>query len=207
MTRGYHFAHRSRMMPGELSPARAAPEGSTMKRLATVLAGLWVIMAFVTTPISHAAANHGDTSFPIDDVTQLEMHVHLDCQLATKECDFDTQADLRTPDGVTGFPADLWARQSTETRSSDRLAYLVPHINGGFFTKVFKEGGPNVITTIYFGDGPLDKYSINGSVNPVSWATGQPKTDSDVIVCAHIQVVYSGVNIESPDTCAQTTFS
>jgi hypothetical protein len=28
-----------------------------------------------------------------------------------------------------------------------------------------------------------------------------------VIVCTHIQVVYSGVNITSPSTCAQTTFS
>jgi hypothetical protein len=178
-----------------------------MKRLAALLAGSLLIAAFVPPATSQAAANHGDSSFPIDDVTQLEVHVHLNCTLATKECDFDTQADLRTPDGVTGFPADLWARQSTETRSSDRLSYLQPQINGGFFTKVFKEGGPNDITTIYFGDGPLDKYSINGSITPVDWGTGQPKTDSDVIVCAHIQVVYSGVNITSPDTCAQTTFS
>jgi len=31
--------------------------------------------------------------------------------------------------------------------------------------------------------------------------------EADVIACSHIQVVYSGVNITSPDTCAQTTFS
>jgi hypothetical protein len=30
---------------------------------------------------------------------------------------------------------------------------------------------------------------------------------ADVIACAHIQVVYAGVNITSPDACAQTTFS
>jgi hypothetical protein len=30
---------------------------------------------------------------------------------------------------------------------------------------------------------------------------------SDVIACAEIQVVYPGVNITSPSTCAQTTFS
>jgi hypothetical protein len=28
-----------------------------------------------------------------------------------------------------------------------------------------------------------------------------------VIMCTRIQVVYSGVNITSPSTCAQTTFS
>jgi uncharacterized protein (UPF0147 family) len=27
-------------------------------------------------------------------------------------------------DGVTGFPNDLWSRQSTDIRSTDRLAYL-----------------------------------------------------------------------------------
>jgi len=37
--------------------------------------------------------------------------------------------------------------------------------------------------------------------------TGQPRTDVPVIVCTHIQVVYSGVNITSPSTCAQANFS
>ncbi|MGZ4584334.1 MAG: hypothetical protein ACXVYI_08245, partial [Mycobacterium sp.] len=37
--------------------------------------------------------------------------------------------------------------------------------------------------------------------------TGQPKTDNNVIACTHVQVVYPGVNITSPSTCAQTTFS
>jgi hypothetical protein len=31
--------------------------------------------------------------------------------------------------------------------------------------------------------------------------------DADVIACAEIQVVYSGVNITSPSTCSQTTFT
>ena len=39
------------------------------------------------------------------------------------------------------------------------------------------------------------------------WQTGQPKTDADYIVCSHIQVVYNGVNITTPDACAQTTYS
>jgi hypothetical protein len=181
-----------------------------MKRLASVLAmvsAAWLTVALVAPAVSSAASNTGNSSFPIDPVTQLEFHVHLQCALATGWCDFDTAANLRTPDGVTGFPPGLWARQSTTLRSSDRLNYLEPHINGGFFTKVFKEGGPDEITTIYFGEGPLDKYTINGTIDPTDWRTGQLKTDADVIVCANIQVVYPGVNITSPSTCARTTFS
>lgn len=182
-----------------------------MKRLATslgqALAGLGLVLAFVTPATASAGADAGDSSFPVNQFDQLELHIRLDCKLATNNCVFSTQANLRTPDGVRGFPADLWARQSTRLRSSDRVSYLENQINGGFFTKEFKEGGTSVLTTIYFGDGPLEKYSINGVISPVDWRTGQPKTDADVIVCANIQVVYTGVNITSPATCAQTTFS
>lgn len=158
-------------------------------------------------PPARAAVDSADTSFPIDDVTQLEMHSRVDCSMATKTCEFYTAANLRTPDGVTGFPDDLWARQSTEIRSMDRLNYLDVKAYGGPFTKVFKEGGPDVITTIYFGGGPPDKYVTTGTIWPTDYSTGQPKTDAQVIVCAHVQVVYTGVNITSPSTCAQTRFS
>jgi hypothetical protein len=178
-----------------------------MKRLMPTLAGLGLVAAFATPTVSSAAVDTGDTSFPIDEVTQLEFHTRVDCQMATRQCDFTTAANLRTPDGVTGFPADLWARQSTEVRSSDRMSYLNVQAYGGPFTKVFKEGGPNVITTIYFGDGPPDKYQTTGTIQPTDWSSGQPKTNADVIVCAQIQVVYTGVNITSPSTCAQTNFS
>jgi hypothetical protein len=39
---------------------------------------------------------------------------------------------MRTPDGVTGFPPGLWARQPTEIRSSNRMAYLDAHANGQY---------------------------------------------------------------------------
>ena len=178
-----------------------------MKRLIPALAGLGAVAAFATPAVGSAAADNADTAFPVDEVTQLEMHTRVDCRLATKQCDFTAAANLRTPEGATGFPPDLWARQTTELRSSDRLSYLEAKVNGNFFTKVFKEGGPNTITTIYNGDGPVDKYQITGTIEPLDWGTGQPKTDADVIVCAQIQVVYTGVNITSPSTCSQTTFS
>jgi hypothetical protein len=86
------------------------------------------------------------------------------------------------------------------------LAYLDAHATSQF-ERVMKEGGSDVITTVYFGDGPPDKYQTTGRIDSTDWSTGSPKTDVNVIVCAHMQVVYTGVNITSPSTCAQTTFS
>lgn len=57
------------------------------------------------------------------------------------------------------------------------------------------------------GEGPPEKYQTVGQIDSTDWSTGQPRTDERVIVCTHIQVVYSGVNITSPSTCAQTAFS
>jgi hypothetical protein len=57
------------------------------------------------------------------------------------------------------------------------------------------------------GEGPLEKYQTVGRIDSTSWRTGQPSLDVNVIACTHIQVVYSGVNITSPSTCAQANFS
>ena len=52
-----------------------------------------------------------------------------------------------------------------------------------------KERGSDVITTVYFGKGPPDKYQTSGRTDSTDWSTGQPRTDESVIVCTHIQVV------------------
>jgi hypothetical protein len=161
---------------------------------------------FLDSAVSSAASNTATTLFPLDDGTQLETHTLVDCHRATGSCDFTVGADRRTGDGVTGFPSDLWSRQSTEVRSTDRLAYLDVHATAQF-DRVMKEGGRDVITTVYFGEGPPEKYQTVGRIDSTDWRTGQPRSDVNVIVCTHIQVVYSGVNITSPSTCAQTTFS
>jgi hypothetical protein len=70
-----------------------------------------------------------------------------------------------------------------------------------------KEAGSDVITSVYVGEGPPNKYQTTGRIDSTDWRTGQPKTDVNVIVCTHTQVVYTGVNITSPSTCAQATFS
>lgn len=176
-----------------------------LQRVMALLTGVGLTVGLA--PPSSAAVDSADTSFPIDETTQLEMHARVDCSAANGTCEFYTAANLRTPDGVTGFPDDLWARQSTEIRSMDRMSYLDVKAFGGPFTKVFKEGGPDVITTIYFGGGPPDKYVTTGTISSTNYSTGRPQTSGDVIVCAHVQVVYSGVNITAPSTCAQTRFS
>jgi hypothetical protein len=177
-----------------------------MKRLVPGFAVVGAMLTLLPTPISWAASNTATTLFPLDGPNQLETHTLVDCNKATGTCDFTAGADMRTPDGVTGFPPSLWARQTTEIRSSNRLAYLDAHATGQF-ERVMKEGGSDVITSVYFGEGPPDKYQTTGLINSNDWTTGQPKTDVNVIVCTHVQVVYTGVNITSPSTCAQTTFS
>jgi hypothetical protein len=180
-----------------------------MKRLATATVSLGLVLAsapFVGSAVSSAASNSATTLFPLNDGTQLETHTFVDCHGGTGSCDFTVGANRRTADGVTGFPSDLWSRQSTEVRSTDRLTYLDVHATAQF-DRVMKEGGRDVITTVYFGEGPPEKYQTTGRIDSTDWRTGQPRTDVKVIVCTHIQVVYSGVNITSPSTCAQTGFS
>jgi hypothetical protein len=180
---------------------------SGMKRLVTGSAIAGLMLAFLPGPQSLAASNTATTLFPLDGPNQLETHMFLNCFKGDGHCDFIAGADTRTPDGgVTGFPSGLWARQTTEIRSNNRLAYLDAHANGEH-ERVMKSMGTDEITTVYFGEGPPDKYQTTGRIDSTDWQTGQPKTDVNVIVCTHIQVVYSGVNITSPSTCAQTTFS
>lgn len=162
----------------------------------------------VLTPMAAAAAalDTADSSIPVDAATALEVHTTASCVLSDNQCYFTASANLRTPQGKTGFPPDLWARQTTTVRSSDRMVYLDSDFTAPN-TRMFKSIGPVEFTTIYFGAGPVEKYQIAGNSRTVDWATGLPKTDADYIVCAHIQVVYAGVNLTSPAACAQTTYS
>ncbi|MCV7382054.1 hypothetical protein BST11_21110 [Mycobacterium alsense] len=177
-----------------------------MKRLLSGFAVVGGMLALVPGPVCAAASNTATTLFPLDGPNQLETHAFLNCFSGDGHCDFTVGADMRTPDGVTGFPPGLWARQTTEIRSPNRLAYLDAHASGQY-ERVHKAMGSDEITTVYFGEGPPDKYQTSGRIDSADWQTGRPKTDISVIACTHIQVVYPGVNITSPSTCAQTTFS
>lgn len=179
-------------------------------RLAAILAAIsatWLTLAFVTPmPVSSAAVDTADASIPVDAVTTLEMHTTANCVRAENNCYFTAGANLRTPEGPIGFPNDLWARQTTTLRTMHRDVYVDSDFDAPN-TRMFKSITDVEFTTIYFGGGPVDKYQIHGNSWLVDWRTGLPRPDSDYIVCAHIQVVYAGVNLTSPDACAQTTFS
>jgi hypothetical protein len=177
-----------------------------MMRSVTGLATVGLLLTLLPAPLAGAASNTATTLIPLDGANQLETHMFLNCFKSDGHCDFVAGADMRTPDGVTGFPPGLWARQTSVIRSNNRMAYLDAHANGQY-ERVMKSMGTDEITTVYFGEGPPDKYQTTGRIDSTDWGTGQPKTDVNVIVCTHIQVVYSGVNITSPSTCAQTTFS
>lgn len=185
-----------------------------MRRLPMLSAALLVVGALLPPPIAAAASDTKTSLMPVNDTDQLQTHSWVECT-APPLCRFTVGVQLQTPEGMAGFPPDLWARQSTEIRASKRTAYLDVHTDGGegWFkdrggpgTKVFKNGTGAEITSMYFGDGPPDKYQTNGSIDVLESATGRPTTDVAVIVCTHVQVVYSGVNLMTPSTCAQTVF-
>jgi hypothetical protein len=177
-----------------------------MKRLVTALAGAGLMLPLAPPAVSSAASNTATTLFPLTDGTQVEKRAVVDCHRANGSCDFTVGADRLAGDGVTGFPSDLWSRQSADIRSTDRLAYVDVHANAQE-DRVFKEGGHDTVATVYMGEGAPDKYQTVGRIDSTDWRTGQPRADVRVIVCTHTQVVYGGNNITSPSTCAQAAFS
>ena len=177
-----------------------------MKRLVTALAGVGLILTLTPPAVAPAASNTATSLIPLNDGSQLETRATLDCHSANGSCDFTVAADRRTGDGVDGFPHDLWSRQSTDIRSMDRTLYLDVHATAQY-DRVMKDGGSDEVTTIYMGEGPPEKYQTVGRIDATDWHTGQPRLNINVISCTHIQVVYSGVNITSPSTCAQANFS
>jgi len=181
-----------------------------VKRLSGLLgaiAAAWLTLALVApTPVATAAIETANASIPVDPATSLEMQVSANCIAAEGTCFFDTSANLRGPHGITGFPGDLWARQTTTLRTMDRSVYVDAKSTAPD-TRMFKSLTDVEFTTIYFGGGPPERFRLHGQSWPVDSRTGTPRTDVPLIVCAHIQVVYSGVNITSPDACAQAAFS
>jgi hypothetical protein len=190
-----------------------------MNRLSAASAAA-LLAAVLTHPASAtAASDSANTSIPADPATQIELHVNADC--AANRCSFNTSANLLTPNGPTGFPGDTWARQTITLRSPDRTvwqeaSYSAPsgmpretkganHDN--VLSKLFKSMNVVEISVTYFGGGPIERFHVDGDSVPTDWTTGQPTNRADFIVCSHIQVVYPGVNLTSPDACAQTTFS
>jgi hypothetical protein len=177
-----------------------------MTRLVKALAGVGLMFSLMPTAVSSAATNTATSLIPLNDGSQLETRATLNCHVANGSCDFTVGAGRRTGDAVDGFPHDLWSRQSTDIRSMDRTLYLDVHATAQY-DRVFKEGGNDNVTTIYTGEGPLEKYQTTGRIDATDWHTGQSRTNVPVIMCTHIQVVYGGNNITSPSTCAQATFS
>lgn len=178
-----------------------------MKRLARILAvvsAAWLTAASMI-PSASAAVDTANSSIPVDAGTTLEMHVTANCIPAEANCLFNTNFNLATPQGPLGFPGDLWARQTTTLRTMDRGVYLEADFNAPD-TRMFKSVTDVEFTTIFFGGGPPERFQFVGNTWPTDWRTGQPRTDTPLIVCAHVQVVYAGVNLESPDACAQTGF-
>src|ERR1700744_4527743 len=177
-----------------------------MKRLVTALAGGGLVLALTPPGVAPAGRTTAPPPLHPNDGSQLQTRATRDCHSTNGSCDFTVAADRRTGDAVEGFPHDLWSRQSTDIRSMDRTLYLDVHATAQY-DRVFKEGGNDNVTTIYMGEGPLEKYQTTGRIDATDWRTGQSRANVPVIMCTHIQVVYGGNNISSPSTCAQANFS
>jgi hypothetical protein len=177
-----------------------------LARLIAVVSATWLTAALVgPTAMSTAAVDTADASIPVGDGTSLDMHVTANCIAAQANCLFNTSFNLGTPGGPIGFPGDLWARQTITLRTMDRSVYLEADFNAPN-TRLFKSITDVEFTTIYFGGGPPEKFQFQGNTWPTDWRTGQPRTNVPVIVCSHVQVVYGGVNLTTPDACAQAGF-
>lgn len=124
-----------------------------MMRLVSGFAVVAALPMLLPAGVCAAASNTATTLFPLDGPNQLETRVILNCFKSDGHCDFTAGADMLTPDRVTGFPPGLWARQTTEIRSSNRLAYLDAHADGQY-ERVHKSMGSDEITTIYMGEAP-----------------------------------------------------
>lgn len=189
----------------------------TMSRLLTATAAALLAAVLAQPASANAATNTAQGSIPVDAATQLEMHVTADC--VGGRCTFNTSANLMTPGGPTGFPGDTWARQTVTLRSTDRdvwqeASYSAPagmprELKGAnhnnVVSRMLKSLSNVQISATYFGGGPIERFRIDGESVQTDWGTGQPRPDAAFIACSHIQVVYGGVNLTSPDVCAQTT--
>jgi hypothetical protein len=175
--------------------------------LAAVSATLLTFGVVNPTAQSVAAENTATTSIAVDDVTSIEMHVTANCVKADNQCYFTTAANLRTPDGPAPFPDDVYAKQNTTVRSTNRLVYVADSDFDAANTRIFKSIDDVEFATVYLGGGPPEKFMVRGNTHTVDWSTGQPRTDAGYIACAFIQVVYGGVNLTTPTACAQTTYS
>lgn len=174
--------------------------------VAAAISAMLLALMLIAPATAVAAVDTADSSIPVDPATNLEMHVTANCIAAEAKCLFDANANLRRGPDVLGFPGDLWARQTTTLRTMDRSVYINFNFDAPN-TRSFKSLTDVEFTTIYFGGGPPEKFRFRGIAWPVDQRTGGPRTDVPLIVCSHIQVVYGGVNITSPDACAQAAFS
>lgn len=181
-------------------------------------AGVLTAAALMSPTTAAAAVNSADSFIPVDAGTKIQMHVTANCAGTT--CTFNTATNLVTPDGPVPLPPGTWARQNITIRSSDRLVYQdvsysapsgSPAINRGSWngpvnSRQLKSENSALLSVTFNGGGSFEEFQVDGTSQPLDVATGQPRTQSNFIVCSDIQVTYPGVNLTTPSACATTHF-
>ena len=132
-----------------------------------------------------AASNTATSLIPLDGA-KLETHV-LDCHspiaVATSPSGRRGPAVDRPPETSGPGKAPTSARWTARVPRRARERAIRPGQRGR---------GNDKVTTVYLGEGPPEKYQTTGRIDATDLYTGQPKTDMNVIMCTHIQVVYGG---------------
>ena len=181
-------------------------------------AGVLTAAALMSPATAAAAVNSADSFIPVDAGTKIQMHVTANCAGTT--CTFNTATNLVTPDGPAPLPPGTWARQNINVRSADRLVYQdvsysapsgnPPQFKGSNYdnvlSKQYKSQNSTQISITYPSGGSFERFLVDGTSQPLDVATGQPRTQSNFIVCSDIQVTYPGVNLTTPSACATTHF-
>ncbi|VEG14694.1 putative secreted protein [Mycolicibacterium phlei] len=199
-----------RVQKKDLSDAASSGryDSPIMSSLKAALAAVSLVVTSLVFPgTATAEVKTTDVSTPVDEGRQLEVHATADCRKVERQCYYTASFNLRTPNGIEGFGGDLWAKQTTELRTSDRMNYLWVQWADNPNTVEHNGGSTWLLTTVYFGGGDVDRFRITGTTQPTDWATGQPKLDADYIVCSHVEASIGGRSVISPDACAQARFS
>ena len=158
-----------------------------MKRLVTALAaGVGLMLALVPPAVSPAASNNATTLMPLADGTSWRHMPDWTAITRTAAATSPSAPTARPATGLTGFPNDLWSRQSTTIRPTDRLAYLDVHATAQY-DRVNKAGGSRRSHHDLHGRGTAGEVSdhrpdrldrLAHRANPASTSTSSPARTS-----------------------------
>jgi len=189
-----------------VSSAQVGAEGLTTRRLATAIAGVGLMLAQAPCRGLAAASNNASNLFPLDGPNQLETYARPDLPWRDRQLRLHRGRRYEDARRRDRFPARTCGRGKAP-RCAPPTGWPTWRARDRLIRPGHERGRDRQDPTIYLAEGPPEKYQTTGRIDSTDWRTGQPRTNVNIILCAHIQVVYNGVNITSPSSCAQANFA